>query len=140
MARKASTHTGSPRLRENLRKMPLQKDLDQQLLHVARDGTVAQARTLVQQGANVNTRSWVGPYTPVMWAVQHGKKSMALYLTRAGGDLSLRAGGRSAITMATNLGYSSIADALYEIQRKRLLADFEKNDPVLYPLIEASLS
>ena len=85
------------------------------LIGAARDGNVAQIRTLIQQGADPNERAGVNGWTPLMHAIHKDQKAAVVALLEGGADVNARGdGGSNPLLMAAGYGYADIVGILLD--------------------------
>ena len=63
-------------------------DLNKELSLAAQKGDVEKVKALIVSGADVNSRSWDGEHTPLMFAVYYSYYEIAKILIEAGADVN----------------------------------------------------
>jgi len=83
------------------------------LLNAARDGDYVQVLALLQAGADVNARSRINGYTPLIWASSRGHTETVHVLLEEGAEVDARLGdGQTALMRASENGHVEIVEAL----------------------------
>jgi len=85
------------------------------LLNAARDGDLVQVLASMRAGADVNARSGINRYTPLIWASVRGHTDIVYALLEAGAEVEYRlADGQTALMRASDNGHIEIVKALLE--------------------------
>jgi hypothetical protein len=86
------------------------------LASAARSGDIQTITTLLAQGADVNGRSGVNGWTPMMHAIHTHQKASVETLIERGADVNARAGtkGITALIMAAGYGYADFVQMLLD--------------------------
>ncbi|MDQ6631887.1 MAG: ankyrin repeat domain-containing protein, partial [Verrucomicrobiota bacterium] len=127
----------------NANKTPLSggdnPDLGTPLHKAARDGQLAVAKFLLENGANVNGLS-VRNTTPLFLAAQSGNRAMLELLISKGADVNAKdSSGRTALHLAAEQGFKAVVQLLVENKADVNAKDYNDRTPLFSTVPSANL-